>query len=134
VVKQSKIKIIVSPVEKDHPLRGQEIALYQRAKTGNLIPCDGEAHRNPFVDHCGQCAPRWGQVEELAPVDFEKARAVGALDLPDVTDDEIKRERGERGAVILSVQKVYRKSGNFLSSFSVLAYPTLAAVSGGAAS
>lgn len=22
--------------------------------------CNGEAHRNPFIDHCGVCMPRWG--------------------------------------------------------------------------
>jgi hypothetical protein len=28
-----------------------------------LVPCTGEAHGNPFIDNCGQCAPRWGWVE-----------------------------------------------------------------------
>lgn len=27
-----------------------------------LKPCDGEAHSNAFIDHCSQCAPRWGVV------------------------------------------------------------------------
>ena len=126
-MRKSKFKIIVSPIEKDHPLKGQEIALYQRAKTGNLVPCDGEAHSNPFIDNCGVCAPRWGKVEEEAPVDFAAARDVGAIDLPDVTNEEIERERAQHGAVILSVRKVYRKSGDFSSSFCVLVYPTLRA-------
>jgi hypothetical protein len=25
-----------------------------------LAPCEGEAHSNPHIDHCGACAPRWG--------------------------------------------------------------------------
>lgn len=28
-----------------------------------LIPCDGEAHKNPHIDNCMSCAPRWGEVE-----------------------------------------------------------------------
>ena len=31
-----------------------------------LVPCDGEAHENPHIDNCSQCAPRWGWV--MAPV------------------------------------------------------------------
>src|ERR1700675_1694767 len=34
---------------------------------GRLIPCTGEAHRNPFIDNCGVCAPRWGWVEVIPP-------------------------------------------------------------------
>jgi hypothetical protein len=25
-----------------------------------LTKCEGEAHGNPHIDHCGVCAPRWG--------------------------------------------------------------------------
>jgi hypothetical protein len=28
-----------------------------------LKPCPGAAHRNPHIDHCMVCAPRWGWVE-----------------------------------------------------------------------
>jgi len=24
--------------------------------------CDGSAHANPYIDHCGVCMPRWGIV------------------------------------------------------------------------
>jgi len=24
--------------------------------------CDGEAHSNAYIDHCGVCAPNWGKV------------------------------------------------------------------------
>ncbi len=27
-----------------------------------LRKCSGEAHSNPFIDNCPQCAPRWGVV------------------------------------------------------------------------
>jgi hypothetical protein len=30
-------------------------------------PCNGEAHSNPFIDHCMVCTPRWGTVEYLTP-------------------------------------------------------------------
>jgi hypothetical protein len=29
-----------------------------------LVPCPGEAHSNPFIDHCMLCAPRWGWAEK----------------------------------------------------------------------
>lgn len=32
-------------------------------KAGFLVECHGEAHRNPYIDHCMICAPRWGLVE-----------------------------------------------------------------------
>ena len=32
-------------------------------KGHRLVPCDGEAHSNAHIDHCMQCAPRWGEVE-----------------------------------------------------------------------
>jgi hypothetical protein len=29
----------------------------------HLVPCDGEAHRNAFIDNCGQCLGHvWGWV------------------------------------------------------------------------
>jgi hypothetical protein len=30
-----------------------------------LRPCNGEAHGNPFIDHCMVCMPRWGEMEVL---------------------------------------------------------------------
>lgn len=50
---------------------------YQMKKTGRLIPCPGEAHSNPYIDNCMICAPRWGEIEELEPVNLEEARAQG---------------------------------------------------------
>jgi hypothetical protein len=26
-------------------------------------PCSGEAHSNPYIDHCGVCMPNWGTVQ-----------------------------------------------------------------------
>lgn len=34
---------------------------------GLLTPCTGEAHTNPYIDHCEQCAPRWGWMETTGP-------------------------------------------------------------------
>lgn len=53
----------------------------RRVPTGRLVPCPGEAHSNAFIDHCAVCAPRWGQVEEYAPIDIKAAREAG-LDVP----------------------------------------------------
>lgn len=32
-------------------------------KEGYLKPCTGEAHRNPYIDNCWVCMPRWGWME-----------------------------------------------------------------------
>lgn len=60
---------------------------YAQRKTGRMVPCPGEAHQpGTETDHCLRCLPRWGQVEELTPIDLEEARAalqdvpVGDLD------------------------------------------------------
>jgi hypothetical protein len=47
---------------------------YKREKTGRKIPCPGEAHSNPHIDHCMVCLPGWGEIDELAPVDLEAAK------------------------------------------------------------
>lgn len=69
---------------------------YQRQKTGRLVRCPGEAHSNAHIDHCGICAPRWGWVDELAPVDLDAARAarldVAIGDLSDAQIEQIDRE------------------------------------------
>lgn len=33
-----------------------------------LVPCDGEAHSNAYIDSCHRCAPRWAWVGKLEPV------------------------------------------------------------------
>lgn len=85
---------------------------YVREKTGRLIPCAGEAHKNPFIDNCGMCAPRWGEVEELAPFDLAKARAerldLPACDLNEAENAEMMAAR-DRGEVTL--EKAVRKHG-----------------------
>jgi hypothetical protein len=48
-----------------------------RTKTGKFVPCTGEAHSNAFIDHCSLCAPRWGQVEVMEPVDLLAAMEAG---------------------------------------------------------
>lgn len=25
------------------------------------VKCTGEAHSNPYIDHCGVCMPHWGE-------------------------------------------------------------------------
>ena len=45
----------------------------RRAKTGRLVECHGAAHSNPMIDNCSICAPRWGEIEELAPLDIARA-------------------------------------------------------------
>jgi len=30
-------------------------------RTAIWVKCTGEAHSNPFIDHCGVCMPHWGE-------------------------------------------------------------------------
>lgn len=41
-----------------------------------FLPCEGEAHRNAFIDHCGMCMPRRGVVINSSTVcpSFSKNR------------------------------------------------------------
>jgi len=34
----------------------------KKAEQWHLVPCDGAAHSNAYIDNCGTCAPRWGFV------------------------------------------------------------------------
>ena len=61
----------------------------RRVPTGKLLPCPGEAHSNLYIDNCMLCMPRWGQIEELAPIDLAEARREGlAVRLGDLTDEQ----------------------------------------------
>ena len=124
---RSKFKFIVAKDE-DHPLAGREIQMYERGTTGNLVDCPGEAHSNAFIDHCGLCAPRWGKVEEVAPLDMGEVRASGmAISCHDLTRDQCKIEESH-GAVLVSIQKARRKPGSMCMSFCAYVYPNLKAV------
>lgn len=49
---------------------------YRPAPTGRMVPCDGDAHSNAFIDHCMVCLPwGWGKVPEYKPFDLDEARA-----------------------------------------------------------
>lgn len=36
------------------------VRLLKAANIPPLTACDGEAHTNGYIDHCGSCMPRWG--------------------------------------------------------------------------
>jgi len=83
-----------------------EPAEYKRTKTGRLIPCDGEAHRNAYIDNCGKCAPRWGEVEELAPVDLDAAKRAGLdVAIHDLTDEQVEQADRDGLARVVRVQR-----------------------------
>jgi len=127
VPKRSMFKHVVH--QKGHALHGKEIALYVREKTGNKVPCPGEAHGNAFIDNCGICAPNWGEVDEYKPVDLEEARALGlAVMLCDLTREQETHAIVTNGATIVGVHKERRKNGGLCSSFSVLVFPGLKAI------
>ena len=48
----------------------------------HLVPCDGDAHRTVYIDHCGACLPLWGKVAVPEHLDSVAAyrEALGAAD------------------------------------------------------
>ena len=128
VNKRSMFKHVVH--EKGHPLNGKEIALYVHQMTGRDVDCPGDAHSNLYVDNCGVCAPNWGKVPEVLPVDMEEARSLGlAVAFSDeVTKEQQTHEIVTNGATLIGVNKLRRKNGGLCSSFMVLAWPSLKAI------
>ena len=51
-----------------HEGREIEAMLSKQYGIEPLKGCNGEAHRNPYIDNCGSCAPRWGWVGEKVEV------------------------------------------------------------------
>lgn len=47
--------------------------IYRRKPTGQMLPCTGDAHSNPYIDNCMICAPRWGEVPAYHPADIIEA-------------------------------------------------------------
>lgn len=48
----------------------KEGAKYKLVKPeeAGLVPCNGEAHSNPYIDNCMVCAPRWGTMMSYKPI------------------------------------------------------------------
>ena len=44
-------------------------AEHAKLVTTGLVPCTGEAHSNPYIDHCMMCAPYWGMREVLVAIE-----------------------------------------------------------------
>lgn len=43
-----------------------------------IKPCDGEAHSNPWIDHCMVCIPHWGFTLHCASCDKQLQYTRGA--------------------------------------------------------
>lgn len=84
----------------------------RRQPSGKMIPCNGEAHSNPFIDHCGCCVPHWGIVAELLPLNLDEARTkkmdVPFSELTEAQHDEVEADIRAGRAFI---QAVTRKTG-----------------------
>ena len=50
--------------------QGKKMKLAPKVEAG-LVPCPGEAHENAYIDHCGICKPRWGQMMTYEPPTVE---------------------------------------------------------------
>jgi hypothetical protein len=104
-----------------------KLKLYERKKTGKLVPCPGEAHSNPHIDNCMLCMPRWGEIEERAPIDFGEARLLGqAVPFSGMSHQEHDVAQAltkSDGALQLMVEEKLR--GGNLASYYVLAWKEL---------
>jgi len=96
---------------------GRRVILYVRATTGRTVPCPGAAHLNPHVDHCLVCAPRWGIVDELAPVDLAVARSKGlAVPIVDLSEEQAEQARA-LGGTITDVTETWRRVTHMFRAF-----------------
>jgi hypothetical protein len=87
------------------------VKLYIRTKTGKMVKCTGEAHTNPFIDNCALCMPRWGEVEELAPVDLCAAKVGNfAVSLGELTDEQYATALKMGGKMVSVTAPLGRKS------------------------
>lgn len=41
-----------------------------------MTVCQGDAHSNPHIDHCTQCAPLWGQIPHCSNCDSKRPMKV----------------------------------------------------------
>jgi hypothetical protein len=71
---------------KEKTLRGGKFcAKHAKVVTTELVPCTGEAHSNPHIDHCMLCAPRWGTREVLKSIEgshrhsYKKTKCGGVI-------------------------------------------------------
>lgn len=63
---------VFGPVDRMEALRvcsGMVVEATTAPEGKKLVPCDGAAHSNAYIDNCGRCAPRWGWIE--IPAQFE---------------------------------------------------------------
>ena len=75
-------KIVASArgdVDAGIPLAGRDLlermeAMCERHAIALLTLCTGEAHRDPHIDHCGVCAPRWGYCGEAVRVEAKRTQ------------------------------------------------------------
>jgi len=65
-----RIRIIVAENAAANRLLAPELfeVVLSAAGVAPLKRCDGEAHGNPHIDNCGQCAPRWGWLGEAVTI------------------------------------------------------------------
>lgn len=94
---------------------GRKVELYQRPKTGRLVPCPGSAHSNPYIDHCMLCMPRWGQVEEESPIDLAAARNAGQV-VPYFNELD-EEDMLKAGAKLVGVREERRGCTSFYNVF-----------------
>lgn len=48
--------------------KNKEVRVRVKGTEWKCVPCEGEAHSNPFIDNCSICAPLWGEI--VIPVEF----------------------------------------------------------------
>ena len=62
-MKRSDAAKVLSTVAVEAASQGNTYLLEVLAGAGVTVEkCAGEAHGNPHIDNCGQCAPNWGWI------------------------------------------------------------------------
>jgi len=70
-----EVAMLTARLEEGYHSKDRPVDVANRLRTilasaGLSVPrvCNGEAHSNPHVDHCGVCMPNWGWVSETIKV------------------------------------------------------------------
>jgi len=97
---------------------------YKRTVIGTKA-CTGAAHSNAHIDNCMECAPRWGIVDDYAPIDFDAARSAGKVILfGHMTDDEYDQADKliTAGQAEIVSRTVVNGRGKLLTNYNVLRF------------
>ncbi len=62
------ISELISATDPSDPSTHFMVDLFRKYNLALPRACSGEAHSNPFIDHCSMCMPHWGYIHDPVKV------------------------------------------------------------------